>query len=92
MTEKDFSFTEEQIQKHLRFLTKEDIETSIEDLRNQPHPYHHKEELLNTDRLDKKLREYLAEGRQLREKVNSRGEIFFKLNDLIICAQKNIIA
>ena len=88
MAKKDFPFTEEQIQKHIRFLTKEDIETSIKDLRVQSNLYHQKDLLFNTDELDKKFREYLTEGNQLIEIVISRDEIFFKLRQLIAAAKK----
>ena len=93
MTEKEFPFTEEQIRKHLRFLTKEDIQEGIEELKGLPNLYHQKEKILNTEDMDNKFREYLAEGIELSTSFTSdnRVQVLANLSMMVLSSDKKLI-
>ena len=65
MTEQQPQFTEEQFNKHLRFLTKEHVEEKLGEIRDEPNLYSKMDQLMNTEDLDKKFEEYSLESTKL---------------------------
>ena len=82
--ESNHQFTEEDFKKHLRFLTKKDFDEKIEAINSLPNIYHKMEELLNTEELDQKYRQYYQDGDILKQKSMARAFFFQELVTLLV--------
>ena len=79
-------FTQEDFAKHLRFLTKEDFDTKLNDIKDKPNIFHKKDQILESGDLDSKFQQYIQEGNQMVEDMTAASQTYLQLSQNI--AQK----
>ena len=72
-------FTDEDFQKHLRFLTKLEVENQLNHVYQLPNLYRQSQEILNTTDLDKKHSDYVQKAQLLELIIAEKSQIFYKL-------------
>ena len=87
-------FTQEEFSEHLCFLTdKEELETEINEIKENPNLYNQKDEILNTEDMDAQFEEYITFGAKLAKYITNSCDTYIKIGQVLmlqIAAKKRI--